>query len=166
MSPDREEVPRHLLRRARRGLLTRKNTAKGSPERTAVYRVERLRRQEHGQRRGLTQSQIRGHARATKGEVPASQLGAEFLHVPTTRGIADVAARNAREASRTGRYLRDVGELAENTLDGPTFRRRWRGKGAGGYTFEHDPDRVLAMLREQGPGPVERYRRNPAGGTR
>ena len=98
--------------------------------------------------------------------MPASKIGAEFLHVPTTEGVLDLVARNSRESSRIGRYLHDVGALAEGRLDPAIFERRWRGKGIGEIRFESDPNRVLAMLRELGPGPIDRYRRNPGGGAR
>ncbi len=162
----RDEVPRHLLRRARGGELTRANTAPGTPERAAVYQSEYRRRVEHAGRRGLTRRQARGHP--GRGEIGVLWRTAEFFSVPTTEGMLDLVGLNSRESSQIGRYLRDVRELAD--IDRPlypaTFRRRWRGKGVGDVRFESDPNRVLAMLRESGPGPVDRYRRNPGGGVR
>lgn len=159
-----EDEPRHLLRRARRGELRRANTRPGTPERAAVYRAEYEQRVGHAERRGLTRSQARGHP--GRGQPRLSERTSEFFHVPTTEGILDLVARNSREASRIGKYLHDVGALAEGHLDPAIFERRWRGKGVGEIRFESDPNRVLAMLREQGPGPIDRYRRNPGGGAK
>jgi len=157
-------VRRGLPRRSRRGDLNRANTAPGTPERAAVYRAEYLRRTKHAERRGLTRRQARGHP--GRGELRLSERTAEFDAVPTTDGMVDLVSRNSRESSRIGRYLHDVRETAEGNLDGKTFERHWRGKGVGEVRFESDPDRVLALLREEGPGPVDRYRRNPGGGAR
>jgi hypothetical protein len=129
-----------------------------------VYRAEYLRRTKHAERRGLTRRQARGHPR--RGETRLSEYTTEFDAVPTTDGMLDLVGRNSRESSRLGKYLHDVGALVENKLDARTFERHWRGKGVGEVRFESDPNRVLALLREEGPGPVDRYRRNPGGGVR
>jgi hypothetical protein len=157
------DVSRELLRRARSGELTRGNTEKGTRERQAVYLAEWLRRQERGRRRRLSPGQVRGHARTDQGEVPLSRLGAEFDQVPTTQGVVDIIATSSRESTLVGRYLRDVRELAEGTLDPEIFEQRWDGRAVGDVSLEGDPDRVLVMLREEGPGPVDRYRRQIAG---
>jgi hypothetical protein len=147
------------LDRAWVGDLNRQNTRKGSAARSAVYRVETIRRLGRAEARGISRGQALGHP--GPGEQLISTDLTEWSEVPTTSGIVDITTTTMREASRVGRYLRDVRELLENRIDPSTFRHRWirRVRKAGGYQLEADPNRVLALTFFNGPGPVDRYRR-------
>ena len=151
-----------LLARARRGELTRGNTTKGTPARSAVYRAAYLRRVKAAEERGFTRSQARGHP--AKGQVSISKVTYEFSDVPTTTGIADVAVTSSREARRAGQYLRDVRDLLEDRVDATAFQRRWRRRirTAGDYELEADAELVIVMVFQAGPAPSRRYRRTTA----
>jgi hypothetical protein len=115
------------------------------------------RRIERGRQRGLSPSEARGHPKA--GEVGPSQIIEQWDAIPTRAGVVDVEVTGLRQAGTLGAYLRDVRLLGEGEIDDREFRANWRGRQAGGHKLEYDPDRVRAMLRAEGPGPIQRYRR-------
>jgi hypothetical protein len=138
-----------LLARARRGELTRANTAPGSPERSAVDRVVYERRRAHHPE--LRVRQALGHEAA--GDVLPTvtffaQLGALAV-------VLDSVTVSRRDTRRVGRYLSLVGLLTEGRLAPAAFERRvksWRSVTIldppglrGQVRFLADPAAVLQL---------------------
>jgi hypothetical protein len=163
-------LPPALLARARKGELTRRNTAPGSPERSAVDRVVYERRR--GRRPELTVRQALGHA------APGDVLPVVTFYVQLGAGPAlleDVSV-SRRDARRVGRYLSLVGLLTEGRLAPAAFERRvrsWRPVTIldppglrGQVRFLADPAAVLALAEiERGEEPrrwVDSGRRRPS----
>lgn len=161
--PKHARYTQRQLDRALTGDLHRKNTRKGSTARSAVYRVETVRRLGRAEALGISRGQALGHPR--RGEQLVSADLTEWSEVPTTQGIADLTTSTKQEASRVGQHLRNVRQLLEGSIDPRAFRRRWKSRirKVGDYELEADPDKVLAMVFFSGPGPVDRYRRIEAG---
>lgn len=157
--PKHARYSQRQLDRAWTGELNRDNTRQESTARSAVYRVEAVRRLLRAESRGFSPGQALGHPRS--GEQPISATVVEWAEVTTTQGIVDLTLTTNRVASRVGRYQHDVQALLENRFDPKAFQRYWRGhvRSAGGYELEADPDRVLALIFLNGPGPIDRYRR-------
>ncbi len=141
------------------GRLKISNTKKGSVARSAVNRATYVKRIARAEAQGFTRSQARGHA--TKGQQKISDTSFEFAAVPTTVGIVDLTVNSPKVARRVGQYLRDVQGLLEGRITPSSFQNRWkrRIRAVGDYELELDPERVLAQVFSNGPGPSERYRR-------
>ncbi len=167
-------LPPALLARARRGELTRSNTASGSPERSAVDRVVYERRRAHHPE--LTVRQALGHA--APGDVrPAVTFFAQLGAGPAL--LEDVAV-SRRDARRVGRYLSLVGLLTEGRLAPAAFERRvkrWRPVTIldpaglrGQVRFLSDPAAVLALAEiergEERESWIDSGRRRPAARSR
>ncbi len=170
VTPDLHRRPRGArytqkqLDRALAGEFTR-TSARTKAERSAAYRVESIRRIERGEARGLSRSQSYGHP--GRGERLLTATHVEWSEVTTTQGMQDLVLTNEKEASRVGKYQRDIRELLDGRMEPRAFRRRWsrRVRTAGGYELEADPDRVVALTFLTGPGPVDRYRRHSPGAS-
>ena len=137
--PPPREIPPGFLSRARSGELTRRNTAPGTPERSAVDRVTYLRR---ASRRapGETVRARLGHEPAATGRA----MPVLFDDPPRWVEFDDLSRAEAR---RIGRYLNLARQLAEGKERPSGFRRRvssWRQ--IRGERFLADPDTVLAIL--------------------
>jgi hypothetical protein len=143
--------------------LARKNTRKGSAARSAVYAAEYHFRIERGAGLLFSRGQARGHP--GKGEQSLSNVTYEFRDVTTTTGIADLEFTSSVVARRVGQYERDVRGLLDGDIEPAAFHRRWthRIRAAGEHELESDPEAVLALRFEAGPGPVQRYVRRENG---
>jgi hypothetical protein len=148
------------------GRRTRTNTRKGSAARQAVDRAAYAKRVERLEKLRFTRAQARGHARSSEPRV--SDVVYEFDAVPTTTGMTDLTLTSGPEASRTGLYLSDVDALRDGRTSKREFAHKWRRRvrTAGDHELEADPDKVLALLFLNGPGPIDRYRRVVAGAAR
>lgn len=138
-------TPAHLALAKIRSL-TRGNTETGSPERSAVYRIELEERRERGERKGLTAQQSYGHS-ALDDVLPTITLYVE--HPPRLVVLEDVSRSDAR---RAGRYMGAVGALlAVEDTDAwneraQAFQRRFKRWGPiAGHTLVTDPATLLAL---------------------
>jgi len=144
------KLPPELLDAARRGLLTKTNTAKGSQGRQAVDRVKgyQPRVAHHPE---LTARQAAGH------EMPGDLLPMVTFYAQLGAGpavLVDVTV-SRRDARRVGRYLSLVAQLTEGRITPAAFERRVKGwrpieildpPGLRGQVrFLADPSAVLAL---------------------
>ena len=113
-------LPPALLARARRGELTRANTAPGSPERSAVDRVVYERRRAHHPE--LRVRQALGHEAA--GDVLPTVTF--FAQLGAGAALLEDVTVSRRDARRVGRYLSLVAQLTEGRLASAAFERRVR----------------------------------------
>jgi hypothetical protein len=148
-----------LLDAARRGVLTRTNTAKGSQGRQAV-------------------DHARGYAPRAARTVPGETVRARLGHapapevlwsaVPTTSGVIEVLTTTRRESSRVGVYSHDVGLLLDGDLEPKDFERKWRRRKRDigpDVELEWRAAVVIALKAAAGPAPEPFYRRRrPPGG--
>lgn len=146
------EIDPELLRRAQAGELRRSNTRARSPEREAVYRANYLARRAAAPDRS---------ARQALGHRPGGPPRHAWQHVFSTDGVVDLTTRGVREGSRVGRHLGMVGALLGGSMTDAAFARYWRthSRRAGGYELEGDPAKIRALVRQFGPGPLDRYQR-------
>ena len=148
MAASREHDP-ELLRRARKGELTRANTEPGSPERSAVDRVVYERRRAHHPE--LTTRQALGH----KGRLDVLPVVSFFAELGAGAALLEDVTVSRRDARRVGRYLSLVGLLTEGRLAPAAFAARvrsWRPVEIldppglrGQVRFLSDPAPVLAL---------------------
>jgi hypothetical protein len=106
-----------LLAAARRGVLTRTNTAKGTQGRQAVDRAKGYAPRAARRAPGET-------VRARLGHAPAPEV--LWSAVPTTSGVIGVLTTTRRESSRLGIYSHDVGLLLAGDMESTDFERKWR----------------------------------------
>lgn len=136
-----------LLAAADAGLLTTRNTVKGSAGRKAFDRSNFLRRKAAGQRRGApTVRAALGH------EAPAQRPPITALvEVPGGIAYLDFAGLGRRDRARIARHDALIGQLVGGTLAPSAFRRRVRGwvPLATGHRLASDPTAVLAAVGER-----------------
>jgi hypothetical protein len=163
-----------LLRRARKGEITRANTVPGSPERSAVDRITYERRRAHHPE--LTARQSLGHERA--GDVPPTV--SFFAQLGAGAALLEDVTVSRRDARRVGRYLSLVGLLTEGRLAPAAFAARvknWRPVtilGPPGFRgqvrFLADPAAVLALAEvergEERESWIDSGRRRPSARSR
>lgn len=120
------------------------------------YRAEYAARKARAEKRGMSLTQARGHARA--GERSIAELNArpriETVLYTDAEGNARVEDLPVtfRESSRASKYWHRVNQLDAGRLSPAEFRRWVKRQGpVGGYRLVSDPDLVLAMLIELGP---------------
>lgn len=87
-----------------------------------------------------------------------------FLGVPLADGsgtkVVTLTLRSARQASQTGTYLSDLGQVQSGWLSSRDFESRWRGVSIGGAAVEWRADNAVEAMRQAGPPPgAPRYRR-------
>jgi hypothetical protein len=167
-------VPPALLARARRGELTRANTAPGSPERSAVDRAVYERRR--ARRPELTVRQALGH----KGRLDVLPTVTFFAQLGAGATLLEDVTVSRRDARRVGRYLSLVAQLTEGRLAPAAFEhrvRRWRPVTIldpaglrGQVRFLSDPAAVLALVEiergEERESWIDSGRRRPAARSR
>jgi hypothetical protein len=139
----RQHVDPKLLKQARAGKLTKRNTEPGTAERRAVDRATYERRQRRGES-GLTARQRAGHPRPTD-RLPLISI---FTTDPVTGGPAFLVVEvTRREARRAGAYEALVGKLDRGQITPAEFRRRvGHYKSVAGHTLLADPGAVIALL--------------------
>ena len=148
-----------LLDAARRGLLTRANTAKRTRGRQAVDHVKGYAPRAARTAPGET-------VRARLGHAPAPEV--VWSAVPTTSGVIEVMTTTRRESSRVGAYSHDVGLLLDGDLERNDFERKWRRRKRDvgpDVELEWRAEVVIALKVAAGPAPEPFYRRRrPPGG--
>jgi hypothetical protein len=165
----RQPVDPELLKAARQGLLTRRNTGKGTAERRAVDRWTYLeRRKAHPE---LSARQAAGH------EAPGDTGPWGTFFGQTAAGVAVffMVRLSRRDERRAGRYMALVGQLAAGRLSGNAFRAKvnsWRPitvvypDGNREVRFVSDPAAALVLANEvRGEGPPRLFdsgRKRPA----
>ena len=87
-----------------------------------------------------------------------------FLGVPVADGagtkVVTLTLLSERQASQTGSYLSDLGQVESGWLRPADFEARWRGASIGGIAVEWRADHAVEALRLAGPPPgAVRYRR-------
>ncbi len=150
MFAGRRSIDPELLARARRGDLTRSNTAKGTPERQAVDRNTYVRRRAF--RPHLTARQAAGHP------APDDRLPRISLMLADPPRWVIIESPNRRDVSRAGAYENLVGDLERGMISSDAFRRRvssWRP--ISGNRFLSDPDAVLAIIEDRRAGDQELF---------
>ncbi len=137
--PSPREIPPGFLSRARSGQLARRNTAPGTPERSAVDRVTYLRRASRRDPGETVRARLGHEPAATERAMPA------MLDDPPRWVEFDDLSR--AEARRIGRYLNLARQFSYGRDTPSDFRRHvssWRP--IRGERFLADPDAVLAIL--------------------
>jgi len=134
-----------LLIDAYLGALTRANTRKGSPERSAVDRVTyEKRKAKHSK---LTAREALGHQRPGT-VLPTISIIALDANDSPRFVVLDSVSR--RDAARAGRYQHLVRSLTEGKMHPEAFRRRvskWRP--IAGHQLVADPSAILALVEER-----------------
>jgi hypothetical protein len=147
------------LAAARRGVLTRTNTAKGTQGRQAVDHVKGYAPRAARTAPGET-------VRARLGHAPAPEV--VWSAIPTTSGVIEVFTAARRESSRVGVYSHDVGLLLDGDLDPRDFEGKWRRRRRDigpDVELEWRAEVVMALMAAAGPAPEPFYRRRrPPGG--
>ena len=148
-------TPAHLAL-AKIRALTRGNTDLGSPERSAVYRIELEERRERGARKGLTAQQSYGHS------APGDVLPTVSLYADEPPRLVVLENVSRADARRAGRYMGAVGALlALRDTDAwearaEAFARRFKRWGPiGEFTLVTDPATLLALAEAQRAGEQE-----------
>jgi hypothetical protein len=156
----KQKLSPKLLDAARRGVLTRTNTAKGTRGRQAVDHVKGYAPRAARTAPGET-------VRARLGHAPAPEV--VWSAVPTTSGVVAVLTTTRRESSRVGVYSHDVGLLLDGDLDPRDFERKWRRRRRDigpDVELEWRAAVVIALMAAAGPAPEPFYRRRRLPGGR
>jgi hypothetical protein len=154
----RRHPPDDLVSAARRGLLTRSTTKRGTKGRQAVDAVVYQRR---AARRSPDET-----VRARLGHAPAPEV--VWSGVPTTSGVIEIMTTTRWESSRVGTYSHDVSRLLDGDIDSTDFERKWRRRKRDvgpDVELEWRAEVVMALMAAAGPAPEPFYRRRrPPGG--
>lgn len=134
-----------LVEAARHGILTRRNTQRGTAGARAVYFVEienRLRKVPAAARTPGWKQRALGH------ETPAERQNIEMsTWLDTPSGFTVVHAPTRADRNRIGRYNSLVGKLASGEVTPEAFRRRIESwEPIQGKQWLSDPARVLAIM--------------------
>ncbi len=110
------------------------------------YAAEYARRVASAERRGLSRSQARGHARVGRGELPASRVRVASVYAVTPTGVRVQQVQvGDRDQRRAGQYMADTGRLLRGEMTDREFTRRWGGRRIGGVELVTDPAEVRGL---------------------